>query len=100
MARAATSIDSMLTGASHRGRPRLLYLQRTRVVRAPHRRETVAVTAPVAQRQPPLATAAAHGARPRAWTPVDADTPPPGGLVHQHRLRATRRLAIAPPAAR
>src|SRR3546814_11485348 len=60
MARAATSIDYMLAGASHRGRQRLLYLQRARVVRAPHHREAVAVTEPVAQRQPLLATAAAH----------------------------------------
>src|SRR3546814_10882429 len=35
--------------ASHRRRQRLLYLQRTRVVLAPHHRKTVAVAIPVAQ---------------------------------------------------
>src|SRR3546814_10318643 len=92
MARAATSIDYMLTGASHRGRQRLLYLQRARVVRAPHHRETVAVTEPVAQRHPLLATAAAHVARARAWTHVDADPPALGVLVHQRSEKHTPEL--------
>src|SRR3546814_14325766 len=35
--------------ASHRRRQRLLYLQRTRAVRAPHHRTTVAVAIPVEQ---------------------------------------------------
>src|SRR3546814_19986344 len=39
--------------ASHRRRQRLLYLQRTRVVRAPHHRKTVAVAIPVAQCERP-----------------------------------------------
>src|SRR3546814_7641706 len=96
MARAATSIDYRLAGASHRGRQRLLHLQRARVVRAPHHREAVAVTEPVAQRQPLLATAAAHVARARAWTHVDADPPTLGVLVHQHRSRAIGRCEHAP----
>src|SRR3546814_18400226 len=87
MARAATSIDYMLTGASHRGRQRLLYLQRARVVRAPHHRETVAVTEPVAQRQPLPPTAAAHVALARAWTHVDPAPTALRVLVHQHRTR-------------
>src|SRR3546814_2418560 len=93
MARAATSIDYMLTGASHRGRQRLLYLQRARVVRAPHHRETVAVTEPVAQRQPLLATAAAHVALARAWTHVDAD--PPRSEEYTSELQSLMRLSYA-----
>src|SRR3546814_7405554 len=91
MARAATSIDYRLAGASHRGRQRLLHLQRARVVRAPHHREAVAVTEPVAQRQPLLATAAAHVARARAWTHVDADR----SEEHTSELQSLMRISYA-----
>src|SRR3546814_18806525 len=45
--------------ASHRRRPRLLYLQRTRAVRAPHHRKPVAVAIPVAQSEAVAAPTAA-----------------------------------------
>src|SRR3546814_6435969 len=68
--------------ASHRRRQRLLYLQRTRVVRAPHPSKTVAVAEPVAQCEAVVAAPDACLAEARVRANVYAHSTPIVAMVH------------------